>query len=106
MPAERCRTRALCGNSKEIGMKTKIRVYEAMVLSVLLYNSETWTLKATTKKKLLVFVMSCLRTIKGGRRDRIRNIDIRTEFRVNTDVVQQIQRKRLRYFGHVNIMAT
>ena len=77
--------------SKEIGMETKIRVYEAMVLSVLLCNSETWTLKETTKKKLLVFETSCLSRIKGAaRRDRIRNTDIRAELRVNSDVVQKI----------------
>ena len=51
--------------SKVINKETKTRVYETLVLSVLLYNSETWTLKESTKKKLLVFEMGCLRRIKG-----------------------------------------
>ena len=93
--------------SEEMGVETKIIAYEAKVLSVLLYNSETWTLTETTKKKLLVFEFSCLRIIKGvTRKDRIKSADIRTELRVNTDVVQRLQRKRLSYFGHVNRMAT
>ena len=87
--------------SKVINRETKTRVYEALVLSVLLYNSETWTLKESTKKKLLVFEMGCLRRIKGvTRRDRIRNVDIREELKIKIDIVQRIQRKRLRYFGH------
>ena len=32
-------------DSKELRKATKIQVYESLVLSVLLYNSETWTLK-------------------------------------------------------------
>jgi len=36
--------------SKVINRETKARVYETLVLSVLLYNSETWTLKESTKK--------------------------------------------------------
>ena len=34
------------------------------------------------------------------------NVDVRAELMVKIDVVQKIQRKRLRYFGHVNRMAT
>ena len=50
--------------------------------------------------------MGCLRRIKGvTRRDRIRNVDIREELKIKIDVIQRIQRKRLRYFGHVNRMA-
>ena len=88
--------------AKEISKDTKKRVYESLVLSVLLYNSETWTLKEASKQKLRVFEMSCLRRIKGvTRRDRIRNIDIRDEMGVRVDVVKRIQGRRLRYFGHV-----
>ena len=83
-----------------------MKVYETLVLSVLLYNSETWALKESTKKKLRVFEMSCLRKIKGvTRRNRVRNTEIRRELKVETDVVQIIQRRRLRYFGHITRMS-
>jgi hypothetical protein len=72
---------------------------------MLLCNFETWTLKASTKEKLLIFEMGCLRRIKGvTRRDPIRNVDIRKELKLKIDLVQRIQRKRLRYFGYVNRM--
>ena len=61
---------------------------------MLLYNSEMWTLKESTKKELLVFEMGCLRRIKGvTRRDRIRNVDISEELKIKIDVAQIIQGK-------------
>ena len=36
--------------AKDITRKTKVKVYESLVCSVLLYNSETWTLKEAMKK--------------------------------------------------------
>ncbi len=60
-------------NAKEISRDTKIKLYETLVLSALLYNSETWTLRETEKQRLRVFEMACLRKIEGvTRRDRIR----------------------------------
>ena len=38
--------------SREISKATKVTVNETLVLSVLLYNSETWTLKATQQNRL------------------------------------------------------
>jgi len=88
--------------AKDIRISTKIRVYDALVLSILMYNSETWTLREADKNRLRVFEMNCLRKIKGvTRRDRIRNADIRSEMGMEVDVVQKIQKKRLRYYGHV-----
>jgi len=46
--------------SKDISRATKLQVYETMILSTLLYNSETWTLKTTQRNRLKVFDMSCL----------------------------------------------
>ena len=52
-------------SSREISKNTKLLVYETLVLSVLLYNSETWTLKVTQQNRLKVFEMACLRRIEG-----------------------------------------
>ena len=88
--------------SKEIRNDTKVRVYETLVLSILLYNSETWTLKEVDKNRLRVFEMSILRRICGVTlRDRWRNDDIRVLLRIELDIVARIQRRRLTYFGHI-----
>src|SRR6218665_252899 len=48
-------------NSKELSKATKTRMYEVLVLSTLLYNAETWTMKKKQKQRLRVFEMACLR---------------------------------------------
>src|SRR6218665_615816 len=64
-------------DSKELSKATKTRMYEVLVLSTLLYNAETWTLREKQIQRLRVFEMACLRKIEGiTRRDRIRNVEI------------------------------
>ena len=88
--------------AKEISKHTKIRVYQSLVLPILLYNSETWTLREADKRRLLVFEMTVLRRILGiTRRDRWKNEAVRSQFELTRDVVQEIQQRRLNYFGHV-----
>ena len=88
--------------SKDINKDTKVRVYKSLVLSILLYNSETWTLKEADKSRLRVFEMTVLRRICGVTlRDRWRNEDIRSSLGMEMDIVKQVQRRRLTYFGHV-----
>jgi hypothetical protein len=83
----------------------KARVYEAMVMSVLLYNSETWTMKVADESRLRVFEMSVLRRICGVRlRDRWKNEDVKVRLEIECDVVEVIKRRRLSYFGHLNRM--
>ena len=56
---------SLSAISKEISEETEIRVCMSLILSILLCNSETWTLKETDKRRLRVFEMSVLRRILG-----------------------------------------
>ena len=75
---------AVIWRSKDIGLMTKTRLYKALVLSVLLYNAETWTMTKEIGRKLLVFEMAVLRRIAGiSRWDRRRNVDIRRDTRSN-----------------------
>jgi len=47
--------------SRDISPSTKVKVYKTLVLSIQLYNAETWTLTEELNKRLRVFEMSCLR---------------------------------------------
>lgn len=86
----------------DIKKTTKLQVYETLVLSCLLYNSETWTMKRTSEHRLKVFEMTCLRKIVGvTRRDMVRNEDIKRHLQLEKEVTDRIQQRRLRYFGHV-----
>jgi hypothetical protein len=92
-------------NSRQSSQKTKVLVYQALVLSVLLYNSETWTMNATDGGRLRVFEMSALRRICGvSLMDRWGNEEIRALLEIDIDVVEVIRRRRLSYFGHVRSM--
>ena len=88
--------------SRDISVKMKVRVYEALVLSVLLYNSETWTLTSADESRLRVFEMAVFRRICGvSLMDRCRNEDIKARLEIECDVVEKIRRRRLSYFGHI-----
>ena len=92
-------------SAKDIQVKTKLELYKVLVLSILLYGAETWTLKKEDENRLLVFEMMCLRKIMGvTRRDRIRNTKIRKTLGSELTVLDRVSRKRLLYFGHVQRM--
>ena len=50
-----------------LSLQTKIRLYNALVISVLLYGSETWTLLKADERRLEAFHMNCQRRILGIR---------------------------------------
>jgi len=77
--------------SRDISLSTKVKVYETLVLSILLYNAETWTLTEELNKRLRVFEMSCLRRIAGvTRQDRVRNEVIRSNLKIQRDIVEKV----------------
>jgi len=45
----------LMWNANDISKNTKVCLYQSLIQSLLLYNSETWTLKEEHKRKLKVF---------------------------------------------------
>ena len=86
--------------SKQIRLKTKIRIFNSNVKSVLLYGCETWR---TTKKMLLriqTFFNNCLRRIFNIRwPDKIRNEDL-WERAGQEPVAEQILRRKWSWIGH------
>jgi len=50
-------------SSGAISKTTKVNVYETLVMSVLLNNSEIWTLTTVQENRLRAFEMVCLRRV-------------------------------------------
>ena len=50
-------------SSQELRRKTKLRIFETNVKSVLLYGSETWKATKVVSQKLQVFINNCLKKI-------------------------------------------
>ena len=86
---------------KRLTEATKIRLYQALVLSVLMYAAETWTLLAADTRALEDFHMRCQRQILGVRWfDFISNdeIALRTVLLPITDLISKLRRS---VFSHM-----
>ena len=81
--------------------RTKIRVFRSLVLPVLLYGCETWTLTKDMGSRLNVFLTKSLRRILGYRwSDYVSNERLLRESRMRF-VTCMIRERQLRLFGHV-----
>src|SRR4051794_6832743 len=79
-----------------------MHMYRPLVLPVLLYGAQTWTLLTADLNKVEVFHMRCLRRILGiSLRDRLRNDAIRMNCCEQPTIHEEIQKRRLRWFGHM-----
>lgn len=89
----------------QLALSTKLRVYRACVLSVLLYGAETWTTTFTCRRKLEKFHMQCLRKIAhvslwDQERWSLPNAQLRQCLGVPS-VMDLVSQARLRWLGHV-----
>ena len=87
--------------NKHLKLETKLLVYRTLVLPVLLYNCEAWTLLGADLAKLDAFDSRCLRRILNIHwSDRVTNVVVRQ--RAGQEPVSRtIRRRRLRLFGHI-----
>jgi hypothetical protein len=91
--------------SASISIKTKVKVYETIVIPVFLYGAECWRLRKNDERKILSTEMGWLRRIMGvSRLQRIRNDEIRKKMGQQDTLYAKVQRKRLKWFGHVTRM--
>ena len=58
-------------SSRLLSKNLKINVFRTIILPVVLYGCETWSLKLREERKLRVFENMVLRRIFGPRRDEI-----------------------------------
>ncbi|KAI8518900.1 hypothetical protein Bbelb_021570 [Branchiostoma belcheri] len=88
-------------SDRRLSVHTKLRLYNSLVLSILLYGAEAWTLTSTQERHLDAFDAKCLRRILGIRwYDRVTNIALRRSTN-QPPVSQKIRAARLRLFGHL-----
>jgi hypothetical protein len=85
----------------------KSRKYETIILPLILYRCETWSLKLREEHRLQVFENRLLRRIFGRERDevtrewrKLHNEDLR-DFYSAPSIIRIIKLKRVRWAGHV-----
>ena len=87
--------------NRHLRLTTKIAVYRAIVISTLLYGCESWTLYRHQVKKLESFHIRCLQRIMGITwLDKIPHTEILQQAGI-TSIEAIIQRRLLRWVGHV-----
>ena len=85
---------------REISLKTKGRIYQALIRSILLYGCETWPLRKSDVHQLEVFDNDCIRAVSNYRRtDRMRMDLLRSRMGIFSLSPHLLQR-RLKWFGH------
>ena len=95
----RLRNRVL--NHHNITLTTKLKVYNAVVISSLLYGCETWTLYRRHLKQLEKFHMRALRSILGVRwQDKVTNVEV-LERANSVSIEVMLLKAQLRWSGHV-----
>ena len=86
---------------KGVKLDTKIQVYKAVIISILLYGSETWTPYRSQINQLDVFPKRCLRSICGYTLgDKITNADLFARCRIGG--IETFHKKsQLKWADHV-----
>lgn len=92
-------------SSRALSRRTKLSLYKTLILPVLLYGAEAWTMTAADEQSLGTFERKILRKIFGpicvdGEYARRMNHQL-YELYDDVDLVRRVKIQRLRWLGHV-----
>jgi len=93
--------------SRLLSKNLKIKIYRTIILLVVFYGCETWSLTLREEKKLRVFENMVLRRIFGPRRDEVTGDWRRlhkeelNDLYSSPNIVRVIKSRRMRWAGHV-----
>jgi len=94
-------------SSRLLSKNLKIKIYRSIILPIVLYGCENWSLTLREERKLRVFVNKVLRRIFGPRSDevtgdwtRLHNEEL-NDLYCSPNIVRVIKSRRMRWAGHV-----
>jgi hypothetical protein len=94
-------------SSRLLSRNIKIKIYKTIILPVVLYGCETWSLTLREDHRLRVFENRVLRRIFGPKRDevtgewrKLRNEELHNLYS-SPDIIRQVKSRRMRLAGHV-----
>ena len=88
--------------SRDITLPTKVRIVKAMVLPVVMYGCESWTIKKAKRRRIDAFELGCWRRLTRvpwtARRS---NQSILKEISPECSLERLMLKLKLQYFGHL-----
>ena len=91
-------------NNSQLTKNTKLCVYQACVLSTLLYGSESWATYTGQEKRLNTFHLRCLRRLLHIKwQDRVTNAEVLQRAGI-LSMFSLLSQRRLKWLGHVRRM--
>ena len=94
-------------SSRLLSKQLKVKTYKTIILPVVLYGCETWSLTLREEHRLRVFENKILRKIFGAKRDEItgewrklHNAELHA-FYSSHNIIRNLKSRRLRWAGHV-----
>ena len=94
-------------SSRLLSKKLKLKTYKTIILPVVLYGCETWSLTLREEHRLRVFENKILRKIFGAKKDEIteewrklHNAELHALYS-SPNKIRSIKSRRLRWAGHV-----
>jgi hypothetical protein len=90
-----------------LSRNVKVKIYKTIILPVVLYGCETWSLMLREEHRLRVFENRFLRRIFGPKRDevtgewrKLHNEELHNLYS-SPDIIRQVKSRRTRWVGHV-----
>ncbi|KAJ4431551.1 hypothetical protein ANN_20150 [Periplaneta americana] len=94
------------GKFSLLSKNLEIRIYKTVIIPVVLYGCETWTLTLREEQRLRVFENKVLRKIFRAKRDevtgewrKLHNAELHALYS-SPDIIRNIKSRRLRWVGH------
>jgi len=94
-------------SSRLLSKNLKIKIYRTIILPVVLYGCETWSLTLREEQRLRVFENRVLRKVYGPKRDevtrewrRLHNEELNDLYSL-PNIVRVVKSRRMRWAGHV-----
>jgi hypothetical protein len=94
-------------SSRLLSRNVKVKIYKTVILPVVLYGCETWSLTLREEHRLRTFENRVLRRIFGPKGDevtgewrKLHNGELHNLYS-SADIIRQIKSKRMRWAGHV-----
>jgi hypothetical protein len=92
-------------SSRLLSRNVKVKIYKTIILSVVLYGCETWSLTLREEHRLRVFENRVLRRIFGPKRHKVtgewRKLHIEELHNLysSPDIIRQVKSRRMRWAG-------